>query len=152
MSNQNEFLKIVSGEDSQILETVRERVRNRGMLHESQQIAIKVLIKLDELGWSQKDLAGKLVVSPQQVSKIVSGQENLTIETQVKLQNILDIPILASYYEERTDDIKDKILFSVQKAMTDELNNNISDFIYQPGMIVTFNTTEDIFEFYKDAV
>jgi len=40
-------------------------------------------------------------VSPQQISKIVSGKENLTIETQIKLQEILSIPILASYYENK---------------------------------------------------
>jgi plasmid maintenance system antidote protein VapI len=56
-------------------------------------------MKLTELGWSQKELAKKMEVSPQQINKIVSGKENLTIETQIKLQTILDIPILASYYE-----------------------------------------------------
>lgn len=38
-------------------------------------------------------------VTPQQVSKIVSVKENLNLETQIKLQMLLDIPILASYYE-----------------------------------------------------
>ena len=53
------------------------------MLRESQNIAIKVLRKLDELAWSQKELAREMGVSPQQISKIVSGKENLTIETQI---------------------------------------------------------------------
>lgn len=73
------------------------------MLRESQQIAIKVLMKLEELGWAQKDLAREMQVSPQQITKIVSGKENLTIETQIKLQNILKIPILASFYEYNTN-------------------------------------------------
>jgi plasmid maintenance system antidote protein VapI len=38
-------------------------------------------------------------VSPQQISKIVSGKENLTIETQIRLQRILKIPILASFFD-----------------------------------------------------
>lgn len=71
------------------------------MLRESQKIALKVLLKLDELGWKQTDLAREMGVSPQQISKIVSGKENLSIETQVKLQTILDIPVLASYYEDK---------------------------------------------------
>lgn len=75
------------------------------MLHESQQIALKVLMKLEDLGWSQKDLAEKMEVSPQQISKIVSGKENLTIETQIKLQKILDVPILASYYENKISEM-----------------------------------------------
>ena len=77
----------------------KERIKHREMLRESRKIALKVLIKLDELGMKQRELAGLMQVSPQQMSKIVSGKENLTIETQIKLQNILNIPILASFYE-----------------------------------------------------
>lgn len=67
-------------------------------------------MKLDELGWSQKDLAKKMEVSPQQISKIVSGKENLTIETQIRLQNILNIPVLASFYENRMNEMNEWIL------------------------------------------
>ena len=51
-------------------------------------------------------------VTPQQISKIVSGKENLTIETQIKLQNILNIPILASFYENTaTQDIYNTLVY-----------------------------------------
>jgi len=99
MTNKEKFLDLVSGEKTDTLKRNTKRIRDRAMLRESQHIAIKVLMKLDESGWSQKDLAKAMGVTPQQISKIVSGRENLTIETQIKLQNILDIPILASYYE-----------------------------------------------------
>lgn len=101
MSNMENFLKLVSSEDTKSLADLKERIKNRPMLRESQQIAIKVLTRLDELEWSQRDLANAMEVSPQQITKIVSGKENLTIETQIKLQNILDIPVLASYYENK---------------------------------------------------
>lgn len=101
MTNKKKFLALVSGEDAKTITDVKHRIENRAMLRESQQIAIKVLMKLDALGWSQKDLAKEMKVSPQQISKIVSGKENLTIETQIKLQNILKIPVLASYYENK---------------------------------------------------
>lgn len=110
MTNKDKFLNLVSGEESKTITDVKQRIKNRAMLHESQQIAIKVLIKLDELGWTQKDLAKAMDVSPQQITKIVSGKENLTIETQVKLQNILDIPVLASYYENKMAEMDEKIL------------------------------------------
>ncbi len=106
MNNKEKFLSLVSDKDIQTVEKSKERIRKRAMLRESQTIAIKVLKKLDKLGWSQKLLAEKLGVSPQQVNKIVSGKENLTIETQVRLQEILDIPILASYYERTFDNQK----------------------------------------------
>ena len=101
MTNKEKFLALVSEVDSLTVAHVEERVQNRELLRESQQIALKVLMKLDELGWSQKDLAKAMNATPQQISKIVSGKENLTIEVQIKLQNTLDIPILASYYENK---------------------------------------------------
>lgn len=100
MTNKEKFLNLVSKEPNNSLERNKERIRNRAMLKESQKIALKVLMKLDELKWSQKMLAEKMGVSPQQITKIVSGKENLSIETQIKLQTILNIPILASYYED----------------------------------------------------
>ncbi len=101
MNNKEKFLALVSNEKTDTLERNKTRIKSRAMLRESQQIAIKVLMKLDELGWSQRDLAKAMEVSPQQITKIVSGKENLTIETQIKLQNILNIPILASFYEDK---------------------------------------------------
>lgn len=80
----------------------KERIKHREMLRESRKIALKVLMKLDEAGMKQRELAELMQVSPQQISKIVSGNENLTIETQIKLQNILNIPILASFYENQS--------------------------------------------------
>lgn len=114
MTNKEKFLQLVSDEDNNTLKEIKQRIKNRAMLSESQQIAIKVLMKLDELGWSQKDLAEKMGVSPQQITKIVSGKENLTIETQIKLQNILDIPVLASYYENKEKG-KGEWIFNVKK-------------------------------------
>lgn len=103
MDNKEKFLKLVSKEQSPALTQIRERIRNREMLHESQQIAIKVLMRLQVLGWTKKQLAEAMNVSPQQISKIVSGRENMTISTLVRLQQILNIPILASYFENRPE-------------------------------------------------
>lgn len=84
MTNKEKFLQLVSEEDTKTLAEVKKRIKNRAMLRESQQIALKVLMKLDDLGWSQKDLAKAMDVTPQQISKIVSGEENLTIERDRK--------------------------------------------------------------------
>lgn len=102
-TNKEKFKTLVSKEKTNTIIKNRERIKNRTRLRESQDIALKVLTKLDELNWSQKRLAEELGVSPQQVSKIVKGRENLTLETQLKLQQILDIPILASYYERQPE-------------------------------------------------
>ena len=101
MTNKEKLKTLVSKEKTDTFQKNKVRIINREMLRESQQIAMKVLLKLEELGWIQKDLAREMQVSPQQITKIVSGKQNLTIETQVKLQNILKIPILASFYEHK---------------------------------------------------
>lgn len=110
MTNKDKFNQLVSGEDNRTLADVKKRIKNRAMLRESQQIALKVLMKLDDFGWSQKDLAKAMEVTPQQITKIVSGKENLTIETQIKLQHILDIPVLASYYENKMTEMDQRII------------------------------------------
>ena len=101
MKNKEKFLKLVSPDQTNSVLKNKQNILNRAMLQESQKIALKVLNRLAELNWTQKRLAEAMEVSPQQISKIVSGKENLTIETQIKLQEILSIPILASYYESK---------------------------------------------------
>jgi DNA-binding XRE family transcriptional regulator len=102
MNNKEKFLKLVSTEKTNSLEKNRERIKNRAMLRESQRIALKVLSKLDELNWTQKDLAREMSVTPQYINKILKGKENFSIDTQIKLQTILNIPVLASWYEDHT--------------------------------------------------
>lgn len=105
MSNKDKFLNLVSKEPSNTLQNLKERKKNRAMLRESQSIAFKVLMRLETLKWTQKKLAEKLEVTPQQVSKIISGKENLTLETLVKLQNVLEIPLLVTSIERAFDEI-----------------------------------------------
>ena len=72
------------------------RRNNRQWLRYSQFIAMMVLKRLEELGYTQKQLAEKLGCSAQYVSKIVKGSENLTLETISKLEQVLDLDILKS--------------------------------------------------------
>jgi transcriptional regulator with XRE-family HTH domain len=108
MTTQEKYDALISKEVSPALERAKERKKNRKRLRESQAIAIKVLNKLDELGWTQKRLASELGVSPQQVTKIVSGKANLTLQTQTQLQDILNIPILATWYEDAIEKLFSK--------------------------------------------
>lgn len=105
MTNKEKFLNLVSDEKSNTLQNIKDRKKNRATLRESQSIAFKVLARLEVLKWTQKKLAQQLDVSPQQVSKIISGKENLTLETLVKLQDVLGIPLLVSCIERAFDDM-----------------------------------------------
>ncbi len=100
-TNREKFLALVSDVDIKAEEQINWRIANRQWLRVSQDIAVDILEKLDEWEWTQKDLAEKMGVSPQYINKLVKGRENLTLETLVKLQDILEIPILASYFKDK---------------------------------------------------
>lgn len=75
----------------------RERLdykrQNRDWLKKSFNVAITILNALDERNMSQTDLADAMKVTRQHVSKILKGQENLTLETVSKLENALGIKL-----------------------------------------------------------
>ena len=151
MTNKEKFLALVSKEKTTTVEKNKERIKNRAMLRESQQIAIKVMVKLDELGWSQKDLANALEVSPQQVSKIISGKENLTIETQIKLQHILNIPVLASFYENKISGMKEWILTIEKRIEKIEAQTNQATTNYQASKTIKMERHTYSHEYYQMA-
>jgi ribosome-binding protein aMBF1 (putative translation factor) len=94
MTNKEKFSTLVADKKTNTLAKNEARIKNRAMLRASQNIAWAVLNKLDELNWTQKTLADKIEVTPQQIQKIVKGRENLTLETIVKLEIALNISIL----------------------------------------------------------
>ena len=49
---------------------------------------------MHKLGLTQKDLAERMGCSQQYVSKVLRGQENLSIETICKIENALEIELL----------------------------------------------------------
>lgn len=104
MTNKEKFQKLVSNQTTTIVAKNKARIKNRPRLRAAQNIALKVLDRLDELGWKQVHLAKQMDVSAQQVSKVVSGKENLTLETIVKLESVLNISILHS-----TNETKQKV-------------------------------------------
>ncbi len=116
MTNKEKFMLLVSDRPSGTVERNKERIKNRAMLRESRKIAYKVLVRLDVLGWSQKRLADEMGVSAQYISKVVQGKENLTLDTLIKLQNILDIPLLASHNED-----KDRKIEGTNRVVVSEL-------------------------------
>lgn len=103
MSNMNEKLsKLASSKPSSWKEKARYRSENKEWLKKSAAIAIMVLEALKAQMLTQRNLAEKMNVSPQQINKIVKGQENLTLETITNLELALGIHIIADV----TDDSK----------------------------------------------
>ena len=63
---------------------------NKSWLRHSQNIAMLMLDRMEELGMSQKQLAEKMNCSPQYISKVLRGRENLSLETLTKIENALE--------------------------------------------------------------
>ena len=95
MDNLKEKLsKLTSDQSSTWKAKVKYRRENREWLKKSAAIAVRVLDALKEQNLSQKELADRMNISPQQISKIVKGHENLTLETISNLELALGIQIM----------------------------------------------------------
>jgi ribosome-binding protein aMBF1 (putative translation factor) len=95
MDDMNKRLaELPAGDPSNWKAKAEYRRANRVWRRKSAIIAFKVLEALRVQGLSQKDLAERMEVSPQQISKIVKGHENLTLETIAKLELTLGIKII----------------------------------------------------------
>jgi ribosome-binding protein aMBF1 (putative translation factor) len=125
MTNKEKFLALVAKEKTNTLAKNEARIKDRAMLRASQNIAWAVLNKLDELNWTQKILADKMDVTPQQIQKIVKGRENLTLETIVKLESILDISILVK--AENKTSITTIVMDSIKSVLSSN-NNTYPDY------------------------
>lgn len=54
-----------------------------------------MLSTMDKLGMTQKMLAEKMQVSPQYISKILKGKENLSLETISHIEKALNIALIS---------------------------------------------------------
>lgn len=78
------------------LDKAKYRSTNRKWLDYSSQIARRILAVINsDQDLSQAQLAKKLNVTPQHISKIVKGQENLTLETIAKISDALGVELIS---------------------------------------------------------
>ena len=76
-------------------EKAQWRKENRDWLRKSGKIAVAILDAIDAIpGMNQKVLAEKMGVSQQYISKIVKGQENLSLQTVCKLESALGVTLV----------------------------------------------------------
>ena len=67
---------------------------NWSWLQHSQKIAVKVLIQMKQEGLTQKALAERMNCTQQYVSKILKGQENLSLDILSRLEDALGISLI----------------------------------------------------------
>ena len=70
------------------------KAKSDGWLQYSRNIAIKLAIAMKQQNLSRQDVAERMGCSPQYVSRLLKGEENLSLETICKLENALNISIL----------------------------------------------------------
>jgi ribosome-binding protein aMBF1 (putative translation factor) len=76
------------------LQAMEFRAKNREWLVMSERLALRIRHLLREAGISQTEFASKMRVSPAQVTKILSGKENLGLKTICKIENALGTSII----------------------------------------------------------
>ena len=114
---QDKLNQIIADEPSKWLEEANYRFENKAWLRKSQAIALKILTHIRTHGISQKALAERLNVAPQQVNRWVKGSENFTLETISKIEIVLGIELIdvsnSLKKEENTVFLKSEMLVEV---------------------------------------
>lgn len=73
---------------------LKDNKDDRHWLPYSERIASRTVKAITEQHISQRQLAERMGCSPQYVSRILKGKENLSLETICKLESALNEPIL----------------------------------------------------------
>lgn len=95
MKNQkNSFEALLTPEGSGWKVKAQERKKNKEWRSLADKIAVTILKHLRDNNLTQVELAKRLDVTPQYVSKIVQGRENLTIENICKIQQALGVQLI----------------------------------------------------------
>lgn len=80
--------------DTEWLAEAQWRQDNETWLDISFKIAVRIGSVLKQKNMTQKELAEKMGCSPQFVSIILKGSENLTLETICKIEKVLEIKLI----------------------------------------------------------
>ena len=75
-------------------EEKRRSAKKQGWLQYSRRIAIKIAMEMKWQGLTRQDVATRMGCSPQYVSRLLKGEENLSLETICKLEDALNVAIL----------------------------------------------------------
>lgn len=97
MNNQDE---VIIGEGGKLLLAMADKMAS---MKKAINVARQVKAKLKELGWTNKQLAEAMGCSQPMVTKIVRGDQNLTLETISKLERVLGIKEIYLHKQEQPD-------------------------------------------------
>lgn len=95
-SNAIRFLEAHQSEmPSKFIDDAKWRKENASWLRWSRQLAVTIIGYMQDKGLKRAELAAILGVTPQYVSKLLSGTENLSFKTIANIEDKLGISCLA---------------------------------------------------------
>lgn len=94
MTNIEIMDRLAQGNKSNWAEKAQWRKDNEHWLKRSAKLAMKILLRLKECGMTQKELAERMGVSAQYISKLLKGNENMSLETIGRIESLLDMQLL----------------------------------------------------------
>jgi ribosome-binding protein aMBF1 (putative translation factor) len=94
-NNKEKLDRLISAKPSKWEEKAKWRQENSAWLKKSSLIALKIAGALRKKGISQKALSETMGTSPQNINKLLSGKENLTLETISKIEALLGIELVS---------------------------------------------------------
>ena len=72
----------------------RRKAQQDGWLQYSRKIAVKIALSMKEQNLTRQDIANRMNCSPQYISRLLKGEENLSLETICKLEKALGVSIM----------------------------------------------------------
>lgn len=100
-SKQGEAIKFLEAHQSEtpsrFVEEATWRKENASWLRWSRQLAVTLIGYMQDNGLKRTDLASKLGVTPQYVSKLLAGTENLSFKSIANIEDKLGISCMAIY-------------------------------------------------------
>ncbi len=89
----NFYNLLILGERSTFVDDAKWRQENASWLRRSRRVAYAIMDYMQDNGLSRNDVAEKLGVSPQYVSKILSGKVNFSFKTISEIEEGLGIEV-----------------------------------------------------------
>lgn len=126
MKNIEILNKLSEGNSSDWMQKAEWREQNGTWLNKSAEIALNVISVLKKQGKTKKDLAKEMGVSPQNISKLLSGNANLCLETISKIEYILNINLI-NVVDDVLQDEDSKFKYDKKVNIFISLSNGISE-------------------------
>jgi transcriptional regulator with XRE-family HTH domain len=90
----NKYLTNVKSYDTSWKEDFQLQIENEEVEDFFFELSIRIMERLEELGWKKSKLAEELGVSKQYVSKLLRANENLGVNTIYKISKVLGIRLI----------------------------------------------------------